>query len=297
MELLGESSENLLAKAGSDQIALWTDEKRKEFVDTFDKRSRAACYILRKTSEIILDRALERHFVGINQVRGADNYRRSYYDHSLADKGTCGDTIGGRSISDLAHIAEERAELILQELPPLKSAVRIIDVETAKKLERKEKIMEELRTLKEKLEDPELSGPMNMADIDQNMTIGDFRKLMKERVVARRKLLERMNELALEGNELEEAINKKLYYGLPGLSDAVLSVAKQHLDRATALDELNRRVGERVMFGDSQAALEMLKGFEKDEETVPENIKEEFKSALEQLKVSRKQLVARKTKK
>jgi uncharacterized protein (UPF0147 family) len=47
---------------------------------------------------------------------------------------------------------------------------------------------------------------------------------------------------------------------------------------------------EQILYGDSDAALEILKSFEKDEIAVPENIRAEFSKALESLKVYKKKL-------
>jgi hypothetical protein len=51
------------------------------------------------------------------------------------------------------------------------------------------------------------------------------------------------------------------------------------------------------MFGDSKAALELLKGFEKDELDISDSIKSEFAGALEKLNVAAKKLKTKKAKK
>jgi len=293
-ELMGESNAALMKQASSGEIAMWTDEKKKEFVETFNARAKAGRWILQRTADLILKTALRRQFISEKHTRklGRNRYlqemRYHASDYELSD-GNCS-TIGGRPIGDLDAIAQERAELVLKELPPLKKVVSIIDAETAKRIERKEKIVEQLRKLKERLEEEDLSGPIRMADVDPKTTVGDFMKMVEQRAKTRKGIFRKMDELAIEGNRLNVLIDKVLYKGLPGLSDAVISVVQQHLDRATALDEMGRRVGERVMFGDSEAALEMLKSFEKDEQTVPDEVRAEFQKALEKLRVSKKQL-------
>ena len=298
-EILGESTAALVKRASSGEIANWDDDKKRDFVKTFDDRARVARYILLSTGELILDGAHRRQFIGAKHVEmfghGGVHKRHSRRDHhELHDKGGSyhEHTVGGRSVNDLSIIAEERANLVLKELPPLKKAVQVIDAVTAKKIERKETIIKSLKDLKKKLEGPDLAGPLKMDEVNPKTSVGDFMQMAKDRVKTRRKIFSRMDDLAIEGQDLEAYINKKLYKGLPGLSDAVVSVVKQHFDRAIAMDEMDRRVGEKVMYGDSAAALEMLKGFEKDEQTIPEEIKAEFRSALEKLKVSKKQLGA-----
>jgi len=285
--LIGESTTALVKQASSGEIALWTDEKKKDFCKTFNDRSRVARYLLIQTGMKILDTAQRRQFIGSKHKSSIEipsvpyDSRASYYDAQ---------GVGGRPVNDLNTIASERAELVLKELPPLKKAVMVIDPVTAGKIERKEKILEELRKLKEGLESEELVGPIKMDEVDPKISVGDFMKMVKDRVKKRKAIFSRMDDLAIEGQDLEEYINKKLYKGLPGLSDAVISVAQRHFDRAIALDEMDRRVQERVMFGDSQTALEMLKNFEKDEQTIPDEVRAEFQKALEKLKVSKKQL-------
>jgi hypothetical protein len=294
-ELMGESNAALMKQASSGEIAMWSDEKKKEFVETFNARAKAGRWILQRTADMILKTALRRQFISEKHTRqlGSTTHLRSmeyrYPDYDLDDHNQYG-TVGGRPISDLDTIARERAELVLKELPPLKKAVSIIDAETAKRIERKEKIVEQLRKLKERLEDDDLNGPVRMSDVDPKMSVGDFMKMVELRVKTRKSIFRKMDELAIEGNKLNAQIDKVLYKGLPGLSDAVVSIVQQHLDRATALDEMSRRVGERVMFGDSEAALEMLKSFEKDEQTIPDEVRAEFQKALEKLRVSKKQL-------
>lgn len=293
-ELLGESSNALMKQAASGEIGLWTDEKKKDFVATFEARAKAGRWILLHTADIILETAHRRQFISDKHLKKLNRDKQDIStrwskNYGLSDE-PLGDAVGGRTLNDLTSIARERAELVLSELPPLKKAVRIIDAGTADKIERKEKIVAQLRKLKEQLEDDLLAGPIRMSELDQKMTIGEFRKMVSQRVKTRKDIFRKMDDLAVEGTRLENEINKSLYKGLPGLSDAVLNVAQRHYDRATALDEMTRRVGERVMFGDSEAAMEMLKSFEKDEQTVPEDVKAEFKNALEKLRVSKKQL-------
>lgn len=183
---------------------------------------------------------------------------------------------------ELDEVSKERAKLILSQLPTLKQAVTYIDKETAKNIDARDKLLKKGELLKKKLED--LSEPLKMSDVDDNMTVGVFKKEIKTRARDRKRVFSRMEELGKDGCELEDKINKALYAGLPGLSDAVVKVAKDYLERAKAMEQMSRRVGEQVLFGDSEAAMGLLKGFEADELELEGNIKTEFANAMDALK-------------
>lgn len=275
-----------LASAGVG-IQSWSDDKRKAFVATFEARSRAARYILLSTAEHIQHTAERRKFITkahTKKLKGVSwQMKRDLQDvdphHTYAQTGT----VGGRTISDLENIAEVRAKSVLEELPSLKAVVRIISADLAKKIERKELLAKQGQVMADTL--LELSKPIHMKDMDQNMTIGQFREFVKQLERKRKDLINKLDELGTEGCELEDDISKELYAGIPGVSDAVIQVINDHIERATALDTTTRRVGERIMFGDSSEAMSLLGRFEKDEIEVSSKIKSEFAAALEKLKV------------
>lgn len=279
----------LIKRVETESMDKWSDERRKEFCQTFEDRAMAASYILAITAHKIWETAIERHFV--SDKHSVDLVVKSrngliYLPNQFFDKTSnysCR-TAGSRSVDELKKLAEERAELILAELPPLKDAVRIIDPVTAKRLDKRDALLKQVKLLKVKFE--QASEAIKMVDLDQSMTIGEFRKMCKDREKLRKRLADEMNEIGKEGTELAQQINKALYAGLPGLSDAVVKVVNEHIERATGLGAMTRRVTERVMFGDSKAALEILKGFEKDEVEVSANIKAEFAEALGKLKIA-----------
>jgi hypothetical protein len=197
--------------------------------------------------------------------------------------------LDGRSHSELGEIAQKRADAILRELPPLKEAVQIIQPEVARKLDRLAVLKEEANTLFTRL--TELAEPIDMADAEyQKWTVAGFRDFVQRRLDERKETGRKLDDLAEKGTALEDEINKALYAGIPGLSEAVIKTINDLLEREKALDEVTRRIEERVMFGDSKAALEMLQRFEKDEVTVSDDVRAEFRKALEALKVQRKQL-------
>lgn len=271
----------LATEMNEGSIVAWSDDKRKEFVATFENRSKAAQYILLCTAAEVYEKAKQRHLVGSHAA--AQRNVNFFYTHPhLFRRGHC-EHVGDRSVADLSQIASERAELILAELPPVKKALEVIDRETAKRMDRKDEIVAALKAEREKLE--EFSGHISMAELDQKMTIGEFRKMVKTREKKRDGIATRMNELAKEGNELDDLIHKSLFKGVPGLCEAVLKVVDEYMQRASMMETTCRRVTELVMFGDSKQALEMLKMFEKDELEVGDNIKAEFQKALEKLKV------------
>jgi tripartite-type tricarboxylate transporter receptor subunit TctC len=128
----------------------------------------------------------------------------------------------------------------------------------------------------------------------QKMTVREFRVMVNERLAERRAVGQKLENLAEDGTALEVEVNKRLYSGIPGLTDAIVNTVNNLYDQAAALNEVTRRLEERVLFGDSEAALEMLRRFEKDEVEVSEEIRAEFRKALETLKVSKKQLKGKK---
>jgi hypothetical protein len=59
-----------------------------------------------------------------------------------------------------------------------------------------------------------------------------------------------------------------------------------HFEKANAFSNMSRRVCEKVQFGDSEAALELLQTFEKDEVTIREDVRVQFDRALSTLKLA-----------
>jgi hypothetical protein len=285
--ILETSPAAMLAKVNEGgTIATWSDDKKQDFVDLFNKRSRAAQYILAHTASIIIERARNRYFIGqrlYNELSERARMMGIYDNRSYGNAAT----IGGRTVNDLNQIAEERAKLILDELPPIKTAVQVIDPDTSKMLDQRDKLLARLKVLKGKLS--ELPTTISLAEPEiQDMTIREFRKKVKALEKKRRYIGHEMSDVGGEGQELDRLINKRLYNGLPGLSDAVRKVAIQYIERSKALDATTRRVEEKVKFGDDEGAQELLRGFEKDEVTISDNVKAEFAAALDKLNLAKK---------
>ena len=295
MEQTTESSVLALTQQlATDNLALWSDDKRKLFVDTFADRIKVARFILIATANEVLEKALGRHFISNKHLRRADGLEKNHRDvytaffpEDIYDR-TGGNTyhqiVGGRPIDELHTIASARAMEIIDQLPSLNDAVRVISPAVAKQIEERAKLLAKGKLLMEEAE--ALSGPVDMEELDQDMTLAAFRQAIKDREKSRIKLLNRLDEVGEEGGVLDSKINKFLYDGLPGLSDAVIKVIKDYLERATGFAGLNRRVSEQVQFGDSNAAMEMLKAFEKDEVSVSSDIKAQFDQAMEILRLS-----------
>jgi len=295
-QLLDSNPDTMLTTvAASGEIQCWNDQKKSEFVSSFQSRVRVARFLLERTANLVMQTALRRQFIGqqhMNKVYGDSAQRHGQYvGHHLQDEipeprhGAYKiDSVGGREISDLDKVVHQRADEILKGLPSLAKAVQIIDPETAAMIVKVEKLKAAGQKLKTEVD--EVTEPIIMAEMDQKMTIGEFRDLVKSRDKKRRDLLEKMHELGKEGSQLEEVIYKKLYKGLPGLAEAVVSVVQTHLDRSTALDTMSRRVEEQVKFGDSETALELLRHFEKDEVEVSGKVHTQFHDVLEKLKLS-----------
>ena len=281
--------------ADTDSMASWSDTKKTEFADLFSKRTKVAGYLCEITVAKFAHMAKLRHFISdyhltkLERSHGWDSSREyKYRYHAVIEK--C-----DRDVDDVLHLADQRAKALLAELPPLKKAVRVIDPETAKKLDRLEHLQTKAEEHKEELE--KLPRQIDMAEVDQAMTVAQFQVEVKTLFKHRNKLLGAINKIGEEAHTLEVAVSKALYKGLPGLSEAVVQVILTHIDRVKALGQMARRVTEQVKFGDSGAATDLLAQFEKDEVAVSEELKGKLNKAMAQLKASVKALPkTRKTK-
>lgn len=278
---LGVNTSSMTIVASDADIQGWSDEKKKDFVTTFKKRALAAQYILAQTARRMEHLSRERHFISGKHNQRLDQVASPHgeWDHHQL-------RIGDRTQQELDEIANERANQILSELPSVKEAVKVIRPDVAKMMDQRDALIKKGEKLAEALQ--EISGDVSLADVDQDMTIGAFRKFMKDRGKKKRQIVIELDELGREGVVLESQINKALYAGLPGLTEAVIKVINQHYERVTAFEQTGRRVEERVMFGDSLAAMTMLQTFEKDEVHVSDTVRAEFKLAIGRLQLAGK---------
>lgn len=276
------------AKGGA-AIARWSDDKKAAFANTFEQRSKASQAILLVTAQKIWQKAQKLGFVSfrhgadlfdapiqtkLDQLRDTPNDRYSYRSAN----------IGGRPVSDLEKIAETRAQEIIDDLPALKKAIEILDPDTAKLIGEREKIRSVCDRLDKQLDDA--SADIVMSEMDQSMTIGDFRKYVAARQKAREQLRKKLHAAHKRGAEIDITVTKRLCKGIPHLSETIVDVIKAHLERATGLDTFTRRAVESIKFGDSANAVELLRQFERDEPTVGVAVREQFRAALERLQLA-----------
>lgn len=274
-----------LLEPTSEMITTWSDDKKQEFCKTFEDRATVSRVVLNLIGDAIVEAAERRFFIpkgGALRSQMFESKNRVDYDrHGNKD----------RSWEELQKIARDRAQAIVSELPRSVDAVNIIDPETATKMRRKDKIEEQLNDLHN--EYTELDDEVNLADVPQDWTVAQFRQHLDDEVKKREKLVAKISKLAKDGKDLERQISKKLYKGLPGLREAVIKVVVAHYERSTHLGTVTRRVTEQVKYGDSEAALQLLKSFENDEVTVSDDIKKEFSQAMAALKPAKKKAASK----
>lgn len=282
------STTDLIKQLETDSMAEWSDNRRKDFTNIFDKRTKVSQFLLLETARIIAQKAASRNFISEKHLNKIDfrNYRNNYHIQN---------SIGDRSVDDLVKIAEDKAKEILKNLPPLKKAISIIDPETSQMIIDKEKFEAKGQKYLDRL--TEVSGDLDLSDLDQGTTLRELKIIVKKREKLRRVLVDNLNELGEELSVLDKTISKRLYAGIPGLTDAVIHTIVSCRDKATAMGEVSRRVEEKVMFGDSTAAMEILQSFENDEAEVSEEIRAEFKIAMKKLKLIGNSTTKKKVKK
>ena len=296
----------IAASSDTNAIALWSDAKKTDFLKTFHDRAAVARFLLRYTAGKVFAAAMRRKFISekhaaaldrrcgtniVGRLRHGDTailflelgMIQGYDRYDVKDRNR-EVVVGGRSFPELDRIAEERSQLILNELPPVKQAVQIIAPDVAKMIDRRDSLLVKGQVTTDALN--EVSTAIKLSEVDETMTVKALHQMIRARDLRRRSLLQELRDIGTEGSDLEETISKRLFAGLPGRSEALLDVVSTHLERAPALEATERRVDEQVKFGDSEAALEILRHFEKDEVEVSASIKATFATALAALKAS-----------
>lgn len=279
-----------LATLEGETLTTWSDDKKKAYCTLLDQRTRVARFILVRTAQIILQTAENKRFIS---ARHSARYARRGVEDNVYDElspqtpnGWRYDksAVGGRSVTSLEQIAHVRAKEVLSNLPPLQQAVRIISPDTADMIRKLEKLQADVEPVKKELDDQ--SRVIRLSELPQDMTIGQFRKLAHERERRCQTLVSKLNNMTHQATSLDEQINKALFAGLPGLSDAVIDTVESYYDQALALEQAMRRIEEQVKYGDSEAALSVLRQFEQDEAVISSNVAARFKDALDKLKLS-----------
>lgn len=292
---------SLMTSESAAAMVLWTDDKKKDYVKLFKQRANASMYILRHTAQRIAYNAREKQFLGIPRynklVEECDNFvgedtpvaRDAYRAPVTPDLWR--DTYD-RSQTDMDAIVKDRATSLLKNLPSLNAAMLILDPETHAKMLRRDELREKGQEITDKF--TEVSVDIRLSDMDQNMTIGDFRAHMKSIEAKRRALLEELEEIGKEGQTLERHINKALFKGLPGIGEEIESVVKELYQQSKDMGTTSRSVENTVLYGDCEAALAILESFKNDETKISTNIGLRFQNGLELLKLK---LAGKKSKK
>lgn len=294
--LSSEDPTTMLATLHADHgLQTWSDDKKRDFARTFDSRVLEARYILTATAEKVQDIAERRKFISARHIKQIDrslpfqrhvatpNMRRpSDWQTDEASTAQREMLARCRTIAELDQIAEQRAASIIKALPPLNKAVQLIDKDTAAMIVQRDKLQAEAQTLADELD--ETPTRIAMSEVDQTMTVAAFRQMITDAKSVRDAKIKRLRELAEKGVELEQAISKALFAGLPGLSDAVTETIVAHFERAMALVEIGRRVTEQVLFGDSAAAMKILSTFEHDEVKVNDEMTTKVANAMAKLR-------------
>jgi hypothetical protein len=271
----------ILSPLSGTSITMWSEDKRKDFVAVFQARTDVARYILYKTAFIILETASKRYFISPPKFEAL----RQKLQSVMPSGGNWRHGCGGRSHEELDIIAQERAADVIDGLPSVIQTFSLLQPDVAKQMVERDKCSAELKVLGEKF--AELPTDISMKAMDPEMTIGAFLKHIDDVRQTRDSLVTKMNRVAEKGNELSRIVDKALYSGVPELAKAVTDIVATHCDKILAFGATTRRIEERVLFGDNQAALDILKTFEEDERVVGVEVKTQFQSALDALGLSK----------
>ena len=291
---------SLMVGESAAAMALWTDDKKKDYVGLFKQRANASMYILRNTARELASRAKEKQFLGVPrynklveecmQFAGEDAIQGDYYNRQ--GNADLWRKTYDRSQVDLDAIVKQRVVSLIKQLPSLNAAMLILDAETHAKMLRRDELREKGQEITDKF--AEVSVDVRLSDMDQSMTIGDFRKYMKDLESKRRAMLEELEEIGKEGQDLERHINKALFKGLPGIGEEIESVVKELYQQSKDMGSTSRSVENTVLYGDCEAALAILESFKSDEQKVSTAIGLRFQNGLELLKL---RLAGKKSKK
>jgi hypothetical protein len=281
------------------EISNWSDDKRKDFVGLFSDRTVASYRITLMVGQKMVEAAEERKIFAsrhktflANRMGGVTFHellyptQHQYYNaHYNAPKPVQPpQPTTQRTDTELSVIATERANIMLDELPSVQAAMKIIQPEVVTWMMKRDVLKADCEKLITQLDDSEET--VKMSD-HRDMKVGAFLDMVQAKDKHRQDLVEKLNKFSEQGRAFDEKIHKVLYKGIPGLSDAVMDCVVSLYESATAMTEMNRRVEEKIQYGDSDAAIELLKGFEKDEKTVSVDISARLKNALDHLKVGK----------
>lgn len=148
-------------QVNTSDMQAWSDEKKDAFCQTFEAQSYDARQILVMVADSIVSLATARYFIPQNPV---------FRDRLQADRVKV-ERFGPstRSPDELSRVAQQQAKAILDNLPSSRDAVAVIDIETAKKMDRKEKIEEQLTVLLEEYSNLDLDMEIDIDDVPQDL--------------------------------------------------------------------------------------------------------------------------------
>jgi hypothetical protein len=131
----------------------------------------------------------------------------------------------------------------------------------------------------------ELAEPVDMEDFTgKGILLDDFITEAKQRQRSKESYVLKAAQVGKDISRLRDAVNKQLFKGIPELEKATMDTIKQLREQAFALGKLDRKVGETVRFGDSEAAMQALQQFEKDEIELAPEIEARFKGIVTSLR-------------
>ena len=271
-----EDAKSIVKSVDSVDLTNWSDDRRKDFACTFADRVRASRYIMAETVRLALAEAQRRGFVP-GSVANKVKVPCVNHDDSNWDQ------YGRRKREEQAAVAAERARALLAELPTLQRALAVIQPGTARKIDRRDALRDQAKAMHE--EYAALSEVRMLADLDPEMTVGRLVKDLKAQAARRRELLAKIDEAALEAAELDRQVGKSLADGIPGLTEAVVEAISGVAAQCEAMEVVARRVHEKVMFGDSKEAMEILRRFEQDESCADSDTSAKIRAAVAALGV------------
>lgn len=261
----------LVNETTSGSMSLWSDEKRKDYVKLFKERSGRSYRLYWLTAWEILNETYRKGYLSYAQNQKAyEELNRENRTHGYAN-------------AEDTALAKDRAKEILQKLPSLNKVMAILDPDTSKLMDERDEVLAKGQELADKLQ--EYPEEIKLSEVEQDMTIGQFRAYVKKLDSEKKQLVEEMDELGKRGQDLEKQIGKALLKGIPGLSQEILDVITELVNKAKALQVITNRVEEQVLYGDCENAMEMLRHFHKDEAKIEGEIKEKFLNSLEKLQL------------
>lgn len=289
--------EDVLALTHADKsMTVWSEEKRRDFVSTLEKRVADAMAILRYTRGAVVSVALERHFLNRRDWNDKSaSYDLPYVDVTSSDgmihvsfrSYSYGGTPvpqGALSKAELEELVSQRAQEIIDFLPSSINAVRFIRPDVAMQMDELKDMKASIKRKKEELK--ELPDRINMDDLPETMSLGAFKKQMNEHRQKREELIKELARLKRSEAKLDNTVNRALYGGIPALHDAVLKTAERLLNQERAQAQLFRRLSEKVQFGDSENAMKILEEFKANEVELRDGAKEAIEAAMKKLMVA-----------